>query len=320
MRKRIFTWHIHGSYLYYLSEGNFDLYIPVNEEKNEGYYGRGLTFPFGPNVIEVPAGKVRHHDFDLILFQTDRNYLIDQYEILSGEQRRLPKIFLKHDPPTGHPTDQKLVVDDPEVMVVHVTHFNNLMWDNGSLETRVISHGVTDTGLSWTGEIPKGLVVINNLPSRGRLIGFDLYNQAKREIPLDVIGMGNETIGGYEVLHPGLPEFIRRYRFIFNPIRYTSLGLAICEAMMSGMPVVGMATTEMSVTIQNGVNGYVHTDISYLIEKMKLLLENREEAERIGNAARETAKSLFNIQRFVCDWECTFSEVIERNKVTSSNE
>lgn len=72
-RLKVFTWHIHGSYLYYLSQGNYDLYIPVNDKKNEGYYGRGKTFPFGNNIIGVPANEVRNLDFDLILFQTDEN-------------------------------------------------------------------------------------------------------------------------------------------------------------------------------------------------------------------------------------------------------
>jgi len=58
-RLKIFTWHIHGSYLFYLSQGEYDIYIPVNNEKSEGYYGRGQTFPFGKNVIEVPASEVR---------------------------------------------------------------------------------------------------------------------------------------------------------------------------------------------------------------------------------------------------------------------
>jgi len=40
-------------------------------------------------------------------------------------------------------------------------------------------------------------------------------------------------------------------RFFFNPIRYTSLGLAVCEAMMVGMPIIGLATTEMATTVQN---------------------------------------------------------------------
>jgi hypothetical protein len=66
-RPRVFTWHIHGSYLYYLSQCDIELYIPVNEERTEGYYGRGNTFPFGPNVHEVEAEHVKEMDFDCIL-------------------------------------------------------------------------------------------------------------------------------------------------------------------------------------------------------------------------------------------------------------
>ena len=104
-RLKIFTWHIHGSYLFYLSQGDYDIYIPTNTRKNEGYYGRGETFPFGDNVIEVPAEHVRDMQFDCILFQTNTNYLVDQYEILSEEQQQLPRIYLEHDPPRQHPTD-----------------------------------------------------------------------------------------------------------------------------------------------------------------------------------------------------------------------
>src|SRR5687768_1005793 len=111
-RLKIFTWHIHGTYLYYLSKGDFDIYIPVNKKRTEGYVGRGETFPFGKNVIEVPAEEVRNLKFDCILYQTNRNYLTDQYEILSAEQRRLPRVYVEHDPPSDHPTDTMHVVKD----------------------------------------------------------------------------------------------------------------------------------------------------------------------------------------------------------------
>ncbi len=80
-RLKIFTWHIHGSYLFYLSQGNYDIYIPTKPEKTEGYYGRGETFPFGPNVIEIPAEQVKNQEFDVIVYQTNQNYLKDQYKI-----------------------------------------------------------------------------------------------------------------------------------------------------------------------------------------------------------------------------------------------
>jgi glycosyltransferase involved in cell wall biosynthesis len=131
-------------------------------------------------------------------------------------------------------------------------------------------------------------------------------------VPLDLVGMGTEDIGLGEVLHPQLPIFQSQYRFFFNPIRYTSLGLAVCEAMMMGIPVVGLATTELSAVIDNGYSGFIHTDIDFLIDKMNLLLEDAELAREIGQNGRETAMARFNIKRFTNDWEQLFEEVIDK--------
>jgi glycosyltransferase involved in cell wall biosynthesis len=159
----------------------------------------------------------------------------------------------------------------------------------------------------------KGLVVINNLPDRGRLLGFDIFQEVKKQVPLDLVGMGTGDWGLGEVLHPQLPKFQSRYRFFFNPIRYTSLGLAVCEAMMMGMPVVGLATTELSSVIDNGYSGFIHTDVNYLIDKMKLLLEDPETAQDIGDNGRAVAEERFNIKRFTSDWEELFAEVTQKD-------
>ena len=309
-RRKIFTWHIHGSYLYYLSQGDYDIIIPVNEKKDEGYYGRGLTFPFGPNVIEVPVSEISNTAFDLILFQTDKNYLTDQYEVLDEEQRNLPRIFLKHDAPPG--LEKKLVVNDPDILIVHVTNFNRLMWDNNGLETRVIMHGVTDNGYKWNGVHERGIVVINNLTPRGRLLGADLFSLFREQLPLDIIGMGTEDLGGREVLHPFLTDFIADYRFFLNAIRYSSFPLSLCEAMMAGMPVVAIATTELPMIIHDGVNGFIHNDPEYLAEKMKLLLDDHSLAQEISKNSRKTALAEFGIERFINDWNKVFDEVTSK--------
>jgi glycosyltransferase involved in cell wall biosynthesis len=313
-RLRIFTWHIHGSYLYYLSQGNYDIYIPTRPEKTEGYYGRGETFPFGDNVIEIAAEDVKNERFDCVLYQTNQNYLKDQYEILSEEQRELPKVYIEHDPPRQHPTDTKHILDTTDVTLVHVTHFNRLMWDSNNTTTRVIEHGVTTPEVEYTGELDRGIVVINNLPTRGRLLGLDIFLEARKYVPLDLVGMGTGDLGLGEVLHPQLPAFQSRYRFFFNPIRYTSLGLAICEAMMMGIPVVGLATTELSAVIDNGYSGFIHTDINYLVDKMKMLIEDPKLAKEIGSNGREVALKRFSIDRFTKDWEQLFAEVTKRDQ------
>jgi hypothetical protein len=315
---RILTWHLHGNYLYYLTKANHNFYVPFTAERGHPYGGRGTTFAFGDNVHEVPAATVRDLDFDVILFQARANYEQHQYDILSPEQRRLPRVFLEHDPPREHPTDTVHAVTDPSVTVVHVTNFNRLMWDNGSAPTRVIEHGVAiPEGVTYKGDIARGLVAINDLATRGRRLGLDVFERLQLEIPLDLVGMGSERLGGLGEVPPmELPEFASHYRFLLNPIRYTSLGLAVCEALSIGLPVLGLATSEMPSVIQNGVNGYLETDPGRLVGHAQRLLDCPAEAQRLGANASEAAARRFGIDRFISDWDATFKEVTAMKTAT----
>ena len=317
---KIFTWHIHGTYLYYLSHGDFTIYIPVDENGGEGYWGRGRTFPFGENVIEIPAQEVKHIDFDCILFQSPKNFLVDQYEVLSEEQRSLPAIYVEHNPPLEQPTDTRHPVNDPRVVMVHVTYYNQLMWKCNARINTVIEHGVPLPSAKYRGHIERGIVVVNHLHQRGRRLGADIFEDVKKEVPLDLVGMGTEEFGGLgEVMHGELPAFISQYRLFFNPIRYTSFGLAVCEAMLVGMPVVALATTEHGVVIRNGINGVSHTNISYLVEQMQLLLQDRELAEKLGAAGRKTALELFDLERFTRQWKNIFELALNNKKDYAEN-
>nr|WP_221276922.1 glycosyltransferase [Deinobacterium chartae] len=319
---RVLTWHVHGSYLYYLTRTNAEFYLPVKPGRPEGYGGRAGLEHWGDHVHEVPAEEVRHLEVDVVLYQSHKNYLEDGPGILSSAQLTGPRIYLEHDPPRMSPTDTRHPVDDPNVLLVHVTGFNELMWDAGRTPTRVIEHGVTvPRDVRYRGELPRGLVVVNGLARRGRRLGSDVFERLRREVPLDLVGMFSEESGGLgEVPHAELPAFSSRYRFFFNPIRYTSLGLAVCEAMMVGLPVVGLATTEMVTVIENGRSGYLETDIRRLAPHMQALLEDPALAARLGAGAREVALERFSIERFAHDWLEAFAEVAGRRAPTRGTE
>ena len=188
------------------------------------------------------------------------------------------------------------------------------MWDSGRTPTRVIRHGVrVPPELSYAGDLPKAISVVNNLPSRGRRTGEDVFRRVRESIPIDLAGMGSEDLGGLGDLPLNRLHSVEvRYRLFFNPIRYTSLGLAVCEAMMLGLPIVGLATTEMAVAVENGVSGYVDTDVGRLIEFMRQLLDDPVEARRLGEGARRRSQDVFGLGRFVSDWRETFEDVAGR--------
>ncbi len=308
-KPNVLIWHIHGSYLSYIVHASANFYLPVKPGRPEGYGGKGRTFRWPENVYEVPAEEVKGLPLDLVVHQTPKNYFEDQYEILSEAQRRLPRIFLEHNTPKGHPTDTLHPVDDPDTLLVHVTHFNRMMWDSGRCPTMVIEHGVAlEDGVQYRGELEAGVVVVNGLKRRNRIAGFDVWETMKERVPLALIGMGSEELGGLgDIPHAQMLETESRYRFFFNPIRYTSLPLALVEAMALGMPIVALATTEVPTVVEDGRCGYVSNDLEYLTAGMHRLLADREEAARMGRRAREIARERFSIERFARDWERAFA-------------
>ena len=310
-RPRVLAWHVHGSYLFYLSHAAVELFLPVKPGRPQGYSGRSGHFPWPENVHEVAAEDVPRLELDCVLLQTRANWFDDQFELLTAAQRELPRIYLEHDPPREHPVEQRHWVDDPDALLVHVTPFNALMWDSGRTPTRVIEHGVVvPDDVRYTGELERGIVVVNNLASRGRRVGADVFERVRAEVPLDLAGMRSEELGGLGDVPIGrLHELVARYRFLFNPIRYTSLGLAVCEAMMLGVPVVALATTEYATVVENGVSGYADTDPDRLVEAMTALLADPGEAMRLGEGARARARERFAIDRFTREWEDAFALV-----------
>ena len=310
-RLRILTWHVHGNYLYYLSQAPHDFFIVTSSAPAATRPGLTGSLPWGDNLHEVREMEVRDRQFDLVLYQSRRDYEQDRLELLSAAQRQLPQIVLEHDPPQQHPTNTRHWLCDPGVLLVHVTAFNDLMWDSGAVPTRVIEHGVlVPPQAVYRGSRDEGIVVVNHLAQRGRRLGTDVFERARARVPLTLVGMGAAESGGLgEIGNAELPGFMAEYRFFFHPVRYTSLGLALIEAMHVGLPVVALATAGLPGVIVNGENGYADTDVERLIVVMQALLADAGLARLWGQAAQRTARERFGIERFVSDWNETFAFV-----------
>jgi hypothetical protein len=266
------------------------------------------------NVHDVPAAAVRDLALDAIIFQAPKNYLEDQFAILSLAQQRLPRLYIEHNTPRPHAVETRHVVDDPDVLLVHVTHYNRLMWDNGRTPTVVIEHSVAvDPALRATGELARGVTVCNGMAQRPRISGLDLFLRAREQgLPLDVAGIDSERFAGLgDLPYRELHARVARYRFLFSPMRYTSLPLAVVEAMTIGLPIVALATTELPSVIEQGVTGYLSCELDELIDRMRFLLAHPEEARRMGDNARRVAQARFGFERYSRDWNAAFAMALD---------
>lgn len=314
---RILIWHIHGSYLNTLTRVEHDWFLPIKQGRPEGYGGRGATFCWPDSVSEVPAERLSELDFDLVVYQTPKNLYVDGPELLGDRQARIPAIYLEHNAPRLDPVETIHPAARLGIPIVHVTNYNRLMWDNGPAPALTIEHSVAiDPNVRYGGSLGEGIVVVNSMKRRSRLAGLDIFLDARREVPLTLAGMESESLDGLgDIPYRDLHREMARHRFLFSPIRYTSLPLAVIEAMTIGMPVVALATTELPSVIEDGVNGYISCEPTRLIERMKQLIADPTLARRLGDCARETAHHRFGLERFADDWNRAFDLAISGGSV-----
>ncbi|CAA9498667.1 MAG: Glycosyltransferase [uncultured Solirubrobacterales bacterium] len=309
---RILIWHVHGSWTTAFVHGDHEYLVPTLADRGPDGRGRAQTYTWPDGAVEVTPEEAAEAEVDAVILQrpSELDGLAESW--LGGRRpgRDLPAIYVEHNSPQGRISDMRhSAADRADLTVVHVTHFNRLFWDTGSTPTRVIEHGIVDPGHLYSGELERVAVVVNEPGRRGRVTGTDLLPQLNGSIPLDVFGMGSEAIGGIgDVPHSELHARMARRRVYLHPIRWTSLGLSLLEAMHLGMPVVALGTTEVPEAVPAEA-GVVSNDVDVLAAALRRLVDDPDEARERGLAARESALRRYGLERFLADWDDLLEEV-----------
>jgi glycosyltransferase involved in cell wall biosynthesis len=310
---RILIWHLHGSWMTAFVQGRHEYLIPALPGRGPWGLGRADTWQWPASAVEVTPEEVRASPIDVVILQRPEEVeLAGRW--LGGRRpgRDVPAAYVEHNAPQGRIAQMRHpAADRPGMIVVHVTHFNDLFWDTGSTPTRVIEHGVVDPGYRYTGELPRAAVAINEPIRRGRVTGTDLLPFFAEQVPIDLFGMKSEPLGGADVPQSWLHAEMARRRVYLHPIRWTSLGLTLLEAMHLGMPVVAVATTEVPSAVPPEA-GIVSTSRAVLRDGLARLVEDPEQARAMGKAAREAALARWGLARFLADWDAVLGEVAAR--------
>jgi glycosyltransferase involved in cell wall biosynthesis len=306
---RILLWHVHGSWTTSFVQGAHEYLLPVVPDRGPDGRGRAQTWDWPASTIEVTPDEARAAAIDVVILQ--RPVELDG---LAGEwvgDRQVPTVYVEHNAPQGRIADMRHpAADRDDLTVVHVTHFNDLFWDCGSTTTRVIEHGVVDPGYRYSGATPRAAVVINEARRRARVTGTDLLDRfAADGVPIDLFGMDAGALGGEDVPQHRLHDEMARRRLYLHPIRWTSLGLSLIEAMHLGMPVVALATTEAPDAVPAAA-GVLSTRIDRLAAGARDLLADPELARVAGLAARAAALERFGLRRFLDDWDDLLEEMV----------
>jgi glycosyltransferase involved in cell wall biosynthesis len=309
---RVFLWHVHGSYTTALLQGRHEYLLPVLPCRGPDGRGRAETWEWPANAVEITSSEAADADVDVLVLQRPHELEHLAARWLGGRRpgHDLPTVYLEHTSPEGRIAEMRHPASDrSDLTLVHVTHFNDLFWDAGSTPTRVIEHGIVDPGYRYTGELPRAAAVVNEPGRRGRVTGTDLLRRLNGDVPIDLFGLEAAACGGIEDLPQArLHEEMARRRAYLHPIRWTSLGLSLLEAMHLGMPVVALATTEVVEAVPARA-GVVSTNVQTLGEGLRRYLRDPDEARAAGKRARSAVLERYGLERFLADWNELLEEV-----------
>lgn len=317
---RILLWHVHGSWTTSFLHGGHDYLLPVLPDRGPDGLGRAQTWDWPANAIEVPPERLATADVDLVVLQRPVELALAERWTGRRPGRDVPAVYVEHNAPDGDvPLTRHPLADRSDILLVHVTNFNRLFWDSGRAPTAVVEHGVLDPGPRYTGELPRAAVVVNDPVRRGRVTGTDLLPGFAAAAPLDVFGMRTAALAGhlglpvgrlsaYDLPQQAMHAELARRRVYLHPVRWTSLGLSLIEAMHLAMPVVALATTEVIEAVPAAA-GVRSTDPEALAAGLRRLVADPEAARAAGAAAREAALRRYRLERFLADWERLFKEV-----------
>jgi hypothetical protein len=295
--------------------------VPVLPDRGPDGVGIARTYAWPRDrVTELPPERLRDEPFDAVVLQ--RPHELERLcEAWTGRRpgRDLPAVYVEHNAPQGRIAEMRHpAAGRDDLLLVHVTHFNALFWDAGGTPTCVIEHGVVDPGERYSGELPRAAVVINEARRRARVTGTDLLAAFSHAAPLDLFGMDAQSVAtgnGVRAIDD-LPQALlhdemARRRVYLHPIRWTSLGLSLLEAMHLGMPVVALGTTEVHEAVPAGA-GVVSTRVDLLADALRRLVADPDEAAERGRAARDAALERYGLARFLSDWDAVLGEVASR--------
>jgi glycosyltransferase involved in cell wall biosynthesis len=317
----VLLWHVHGSWTTAFVQGRHEYLIPVTADRGPDGLGRARTWSWPASAVEITREEAADAEVDVVVLQRPHELEGLAAQWLGGRRpgREVAAVYLEHNAPQGRINELRhLAADRPELVVVHVTHFNDLFWDCGSTPTRVIEHGIVDPGDRYSGEVPAAAMVVNEPARRGRVTGTDLLERLGAAVPVDLFGMQTQHLAGApgvrsvaDLAQDRLHAEMARRRLYLHPVRWTSLGLSLLEAMHLGMPVVALATTEVVEAVPPEA-GVVSTRVEVLADAARRLVADPEQARLMGKAARAAATARYGLDRFLADWDALLEEVRSR--------
>ncbi len=169
-----------------------------------------------------------------------------------------------------------------------------------------------DEWQGWTGDTPAVLNITQNLKQRGAFCGYDFWERATADLPRIVAGPGSEVLdyGAGLVSEEDMKSFLRDCRvYLYTGTQPASYTLGLIEAMMTGIPVLSIGRSWMSINAW-GPAVFEAADLANLSfddpddarRMLRQLLADRDLAARWSARIRARAVALFGYESVAPGW------------------
>lgn len=241
------------------------------------------------------------------------------YQQLDDIIKDIPKIVINHGTPYWPEAftpeymklNMKMLIKDNH-MVVNSERALKMWGDIGKTQTSII-HGL-DPEEWW--DLPKEPRVITTLSSAGLPAYYNRKLLTSVQGLLKERGINHVWIG-VDKLFNNFDEYrnyIGRSLVYFNPTLESPMPRSRTEAMLSGCCITSLPNHGAEKFIKQGENGFLLPDNPVACaDFLEELVKNQyKKCIEIGKAGKETARELFNKDRFQKNWLDLISKVLEK--------
>jgi trehalose synthase len=166
-------------------------------------------------------------------------------------------------------------------LVVQISRFDRFKDPEGVIQAFAIARKQVDATL-----------VLLGAPALDDPEGAELYNSLLKHQGERVIIMSQDDTALVNALQ-------QRAAVVLQKSVKEGFGLTVAEAMWKGTPVIGGNVGGIKYQIENGVNGFLVSNVNETAERIVELIKNPDLGHRMGKNARKTVMQKFLLIRLV---------------------
>ncbi len=310
---RVLTFNSHQPYIHVLADS-----LPWTIGVVTPQLSAGSVKAWDRRIRPLPDNVILYPTLEAAVAASSWDWMIAHNisDLLDVRDLRLPKVFLVHGTLSGRILQDgggvvreaylrgvKSLLDAYRCRVVYISALKQRDW---GLPGEVIRTAINpDHYGGYRGDRCALLQVCNHIKERGAMTGWEIHQEVCRDRPSVLLG-NNPSLPDSKVAESweDLKEHYRSCRVYLHTALYPyedGYNLALLEAMATGMPI---ATIKHPTSpIEDGIQGVVAENGTELRSKVAVLLEDADEAGRLGSAARSRLGQLFPLQDFRSAWE-----------------